>query len=924
MAAKLKKRALAEFSHVIQEEPKPVKRLRLIQKPTQQELYINFTSASSSQESLQMLVSLEQKFPLDQAGAERVFPEIMEHYNGNRDTVVRSKILAVLNRMVMTPGFNPQVVSDQLLPKLKSEKSHRVLSLLLSVLKTIGCCLANSPAFHAQLVAAACPLLKSQSHLVRARCLELIGELGSCDDRLRDGAMSEGILSLLGQHTSDDEPRVRTSAFRGMLCLYERGQSLDQSIYSQACSGLQDDCEDVRRAAVKLVWVLSRLYPENLVNTEEGGQELRLVDDGFSKICNMVQDISMKVRMESASLLGSLHQVSSAFLEQTLDKKLMSNMRRKVSAHDRAKENFQSGEWATGARWADDKPREALDADSVSLMNIGACGAFVHGLEDEYLEVRNAALDSLCELAYQSPKFAVLSQDSIIDMVNDEIESVRLNAINSLRKLTRHLILRDDQLEIILGVLQDFSFTTREALRGLLGEIRVATRESVSSTVMALLDNLRRYPEDRTSVWRCSQKLGQRHPQLTMMVSEELLCLHPYFDSPEPDMDDPAYVTVLLAVFNAAAICPTMVALFPEHTRRHYTYLRSSMPELVPPIQAIEGTEMASKTQAAQLASNTRDFLKQLTGRLAGLSSLDLDTAEQLLSISVRDLQHVQTLDEQTSASAECTCLFLSSQLLLTQILQQTTQLQTLFLGLSSGLRAAIRQTEIKALMLQLLLTLSCASLGDKIRACNTFRQFLGLVKSSVDSEPDAYESLTKQIVSLYDSVDWSRLQMLYDIVHNFAQMLRPSALTVPCNVKKTKAIIHEPPPSSDNAVKFPANLAANVTLVAEVNNLEDTNRLGVLVRYPDQRVQVVTPQATAWKRLGQLRHRLVMQVLLAHGLWSGNARQFVLTKYCTVLEAPPMLVSVGTSPALLHLLISCLERRCQGAYWSKEMEPKR
>lgn len=46
------------------------------------------------------------------------------------------------------------------------------------------------------------------------------------------------------------------------LCLYERGQSLDQSIYSQACSGLQDDCEDVRRAAVKLVWVLSRLYPE--------------------------------------------------------------------------------------------------------------------------------------------------------------------------------------------------------------------------------------------------------------------------------------------------------------------------------------------------------------------------------------------------------------------------------------------------------------------------------------------------------------------------------------------------------------------------------------------------------------------------------------------------------------------------------------
>lgn len=69
-------------------------------------------------------------------------------------------------------------------------------------------------------------------------------------------------------------------------------------------------------------------------------------------------------------------------------------------------------------------------------------------------EVRNAALDSLCELASQSASFANLSQDSIIDMFNDEIESVRLNAINSLRKLNRFITLREDQLEIILGVLQ--------------------------------------------------------------------------------------------------------------------------------------------------------------------------------------------------------------------------------------------------------------------------------------------------------------------------------------------------------------------------------------------------------------------------------------------------------------------------------------
>lgn len=69
-------------------------------------------------------------------------------------------------------------------------------------------------------------------------------------------------------------------------------------------------------------------------------------------------------------------------------------------------------------------------------------------------EVRNTTLDSLCELASQSLSFALLSQDSITDMFNDEIESVRLNAINSLKKLSQYLEIREDQLEIMLGVLQ--------------------------------------------------------------------------------------------------------------------------------------------------------------------------------------------------------------------------------------------------------------------------------------------------------------------------------------------------------------------------------------------------------------------------------------------------------------------------------------
>ena len=115
-----------------QEEPKPVKRLRLIQKPAQPELRLNLQSGSTSQEVLHALVTLEQRFPIEQAVAERIFPELMEQYSSSRDTLVRSKILGVFAKLAAVPGFNPQVISDQLLPKLQTE--GRFLKLVCSLL----------------------------------------------------------------------------------------------------------------------------------------------------------------------------------------------------------------------------------------------------------------------------------------------------------------------------------------------------------------------------------------------------------------------------------------------------------------------------------------------------------------------------------------------------------------------------------------------------------------------------------------------------------------------------------------------------------------------------------------------------------------------------------------------------------------------
>lgn len=68
--------------------------------------------------------------------------------------------------------------------------------------------------------------------------------------------------------------------------------------------------------------------------------------------------------------------------------------------------------------------------------------------------MREAAIESLCVLAESNSVFARQTQDFLVDMFNDEIEEVRLQAIRSLCKISQHLCLRVDQVEIITGVLK--------------------------------------------------------------------------------------------------------------------------------------------------------------------------------------------------------------------------------------------------------------------------------------------------------------------------------------------------------------------------------------------------------------------------------------------------------------------------------------
>ncbi|XP_056139621.1 integrator complex subunit 4 isoform X2 [Lampris incognitus] len=912
MAAHLKKRVYEEFSKVVQipHEEASVKKLRLSKPSKSAALHIDLCKATNPTDALQYLLQFARK-PVEAESVEGVVRILLEHYYKETDNSVRLKIASLLGLLSKTQGFNPDCIIDDAINTLNNEKSHQVLAQLLETLLVISTQLPENLTVRQRLREVACKHLSDTHFGVRIKCLHLLGCLGTVDTPLmkdgEGGISSTGgrdVQSVISDYFGDQDPRVRTAAIKAMLQLHERGMKIQQIIYEQACRLLSDDYEQVRSAAVQMVWVLSQLYPESIVPIPSSNEEIRLVDDSFGKISHMVSDGSWMVRVQAAKTLGSMLQVSPHFLEQTLDKKLMSDLRRKRTAHERAKELYASGEFSSGRKWADDAPKERVDTNAVNLIASGACGAFVHGLEDEMYEVRIAAVEALCLLARSSPSFAEKCLDFLVDMFNDEIEEVRLQSIHVLREISTHITLREDQLDTVLAVLEDSSRDIREALHELLCYTNVSTKECIQLALLELLKNLNKYPTDRNSVWKCLKFLGSRHPTLVLPLVPELLSTHPYFDTPEPDMDDPAYIAVLVLVFNAAKSCPTMPALFSDHTFRHYAYLRDSLSHLVPPLRLpgrkqVYGLDPVDSGAGSGSVESAQLFLQQSLNRVSTIQNLEAPGAQDLLDFTIRDLQRLGELQTELAGAADFCATYLHCQLLLLkalqeklwnmavplclkqnatataaahQILEETYKLEFMYSGLENRQVATIHHIRLQAKALQLILTARTKrGMDPLIISCEKFLQEVESFQRLFFTEmPHLQDSFVEKLLELMPRLSSCKPMELVKILQTTLRQSGFLQLKLPEQIHRATATIIEPTGESDNPLRFTSGLVVALDLDATLEHVQDPqNTVKVQVLYPDGQSHVIQPKPADFRKPGPHRHRLITQVYMSHSAWT-------------------------------------------------------
>lgn len=134
--------------------------------------------------------------------------------------------------------------------------------------------------------------------------------------------------------------------------------------------------------------VLSSLYPDHRMKLahEEVNETTRLIDDAFNKVCDLVNDSAITVRTKACVMMASYQNVGSEALNQTFSKQIMSHLKRKLPRYKQQQKKYAHGAIPVAEGDID------VESNEFHLLDSGACGAFIHGLEDEFQEVRNASI----------------------------------------------------------------------------------------------------------------------------------------------------------------------------------------------------------------------------------------------------------------------------------------------------------------------------------------------------------------------------------------------------------------------------------------------------------------------------------------------------------------------------------------------------
>ena len=94
-------------------------------------------------------------------------------------------------------------------------------------------------------------------------------------------------------------------------------------------------------------------------------------------------------------------------------------------------------------------------------------------LEDDSMLLRLAGIKAMSVFALKCPKIRILVLRFLIDMLNDEIDEVRIGALHGIERFNEVLTLNDHEVETVLFNLNEDNVKLRREIYLFFGEVHI-------------------------------------------------------------------------------------------------------------------------------------------------------------------------------------------------------------------------------------------------------------------------------------------------------------------------------------------------------------------------------------------------------------------------------------------------------------------
>ncbi|KAH7421055.1 hypothetical protein KP509_13G038600 [Ceratopteris richardii] len=384
-------------------------------------------------------------------------------------------------------------------------------------------------------------LLVNSNPFIKAQTLKFFGLCLVTDSCSKAKLGEKETIVFFLELSTDPAAVVRKASLLSVIYLCNNGYSLTEECFKVAVTLFDDSNDDVRSLALQLVSLWVKEDPEE--NT----------DTAFLEVCKMMTDMELSIRIEACKAFSIMMNVREDLLLQALSKK-------PLDFSNEAKERVTSSLITNGETDVDISEYEG----GLGILDRLNMGAFVHGIEDEFWEVRSLTLDALSCFCCVSMRARAAITEIMLNLLNDDSNQVRLKAVHKLIYVAQHYTLEIDEtnLQQVLATLEDIDDAIRDAGKNLIAILTHSSKDVLKSTIGTLMKYMQTHQQEK-DVWHIFHKLGRAHNTFVQFLANDLVKELNTLLSREAGLDDSMCGCILFLLLGASEVNPNILSLVP-------------------------------------------------------------------------------------------------------------------------------------------------------------------------------------------------------------------------------------------------------------------------------------------------------------------------------------------------------------------------